>query len=42
MAAEILKAAIDAGEGKLPDEVAYVAGSTGSSVKIAANSQRTD
>ena len=42
VAAEILRAAIDAAEGKLPDEVAYVAGSTGRSVKIAANSQRTD
>ena len=43
IATKVLRAALDALEGKLKDEVGYVQGSTGRSVKIAAgSSQRTD
>lgn len=43
IAAELLRAALDYGEGKInKDEVGFVAGSTGKSVKIPISSKRTD
>lgn len=42
IAAEILRAALDASDNTLKDEVDFIAGSTGKSQKIAANSKRTD
>ncbi len=43
IAAEILKLALDADEGKLDNEkIEFISGSIGKSVKISANSQRTD
>lgn len=42
IATKVLKAAIDAKNGVLPDNVGYIQGSTGKSVKISQKSQRTD
>lgn len=42
VAAQVLKAAMESAEGKLKDDVQFVPGSTGRSVKISAKSQRTD
>lgn len=39
---DILKAALDAKEGKLDQNIQFVPGSTGRSVKIPKKSQRTD